>query len=161
MKSNSQTDTWLQLNVETTSVQGTEIIQACIVFEQGTIEGSSFYDDGSIYIDAVAFYDCENTDCQQLENDKINLLREFKLSAIYPNPFNPLATIKYEVPNLSHVSIKIYDLSGREVVQLLSGEIEPGYHTISWNASDFSSGLYFVKMQADRFIQKQKIMLIK
>ena len=161
LSSSSQKDTWSMFNVDGLAVNGTEIIQACIVFEQGTQGNSSIYDDGAVFIDDVALYNCENSDCQQLEINQGTLLNKYSITSIYPNPFNPLTTIKYEIPNLSHVSLKIYDLSGREIDQLVNKELEEGYHVIEWNASNFPSGVYFVKMISENFFQTQKIMLIK
>ena len=85
----------------------------------------------------------------------------FGLASAYPNPFNPTTTISFSVPSESIVSLKIYDISGRLLKTLLSNNYQPGYHSVTWNASDISSGVYFVKMNADGFSTSQKLMLIK
>ena len=85
----------------------------------------------------------------------------YSISEIYPNPFNPTATIKYSVPKDDMVSISIYDLNGR-LVTILSNEFKPaGFHTVTWNAGDRPSGLYFVKLTASEYQQTQKLMLLK
>lgn len=85
----------------------------------------------------------------------------FELHPAYPNPFNPKTMISFDVAENSHVSVKIYDVMGREVAQLVNGIVEPGYHSISWNANDFASGIYFVRMVSPGFINTQKIMLLR
>ena len=86
---------------------------------------------------------------------------DYNLHSVYPNPFNPVTTIAYEVPNTSQVTIKIYDISGREAAQLVNSEIAQGYHTVDWNATNHASGAYFVKMVAGSFVQTRKMILLK
>ena len=86
---------------------------------------------------------------------------DYNLHSVYPNPFNPVTTIVYEVPNTSQVTIKIYDISGREAAQLVNSEIAQGYHTVDWNATNHASGAYFVKMVAGSFVQTRKMVLLK
>ena len=161
LKSSSQNDVWRQFSIEAESVEGTEVVQACIVFEQGTQEISTIYDEGSVYLDDVALYNCQNSDCQQLNFNQNIMLNKFNISSVYPNPFNPTSTINYEVPHLSNISLKIYDISGRVVAELINDQVKPGKYSTTWNASNFSSGLYFVKLTAESFNQSHKIMLIK
>ena len=86
---------------------------------------------------------------------------DYNLHSVYPNPFNPVTTIAYEVPNTSQVTIKIYDISGREAAQLVNSEMAQGYHTVDWNATNHASGAYFVKMVAGSFVQTRKMVLLK
>jgi hypothetical protein len=86
---------------------------------------------------------------------------DYNLHSVYPNPFNPVTTISYEVPNTSQVTIKVYDISGRETAQLVNSEMAQGYHTVDWNATNHASGAYFVKMVAGSFIQTRKMILLK
>jgi len=86
---------------------------------------------------------------------------DYNLHSVYPNPFNPITTIAYEVPNTSQVTIIIYDISGREAAQLVNSEIAQGFHTIDWNATNHASGAYFVKMVAGSFVQTRKMILLK
>ena len=161
LKSSSQNDVWRQFSVEAESVEGTEIMQACIIFEQGTQESSSFYDEGSVYIDNAALYNCDNSECEQLGIDGNNFLNEYSFTSIHPNPFNPQTTIKYEISKSTYLSLKVYDISGREVTTLTKGNILAGAHEISWDASNYSSGIYFIKLSSNNFSQTKKIMLIK
>ena len=86
---------------------------------------------------------------------------EFSLDRAYPNPFNPVTTLRFSLPIDSQVSLTIYNLQGREVVSLVDGNMAAGYHSVLWNADSHSSGLYFVKMKAGKYIITQKLMLIK
>lgn len=91
---------------------------------------------------------------------------EFRLHAPYPNPFNASVTIPFGVPKSSHVSIKIYDLLGRDVITLMNRGIEAGSHTVVWNGQDYlqsiaASGVYFVRMQAENFVAIKKIIMLR
>ena len=85
----------------------------------------------------------------------------FSLQRAYPNPFNPTTTISFTLPEDSKVLLYIYDINGRLIDRLVDSSINTGYHKIVWNASEYSSGIYLVKMIADSYTNTQKIMLIK
>ena len=90
----------------------------------------------------------------------------FKLNQNFPNPFNPVTRISFTLPEYSKVTIKIYDLLGREVRQLVNENMNMGTFMIDFNGSDLSSGVYFVRMTADgrtgmRFTDTKKMLLIK
>ena len=86
---------------------------------------------------------------------------EFELNQAYPNPFNPTTTLSFALPTEANVSLSIYDLQGREIVSLINGNMEAGYHVAIWNADAQASGVYFVKMIAGEYMDTQKLMLIK
>jgi len=79
----------------------------------------------------------------------------------YPNPFNPLTNIKFEIPKSSSVKISVFDISGKEIETLVNQNLKPGAYETSWNASKFSSGIYFCKIQAGEFTQTKKMVLVK
>ena len=85
----------------------------------------------------------------------------YTLNQAYPNPFNPITNIDFSIPTDSYVSIKVYDILGKQVISLVDEHYGSGYHTVTWNANEYSSGIYFVKMVAEDFIDTQKLMLIK
>ena len=89
------------------------------------------------------------------------LVEGFRLCQNYPNPFNPSTKINYQVPTRSHVTITIYDLLGRAVEVLVDAEKEPGNYSAVWNAKAFQSGVYFCKMQSERYTDMKKLALIK
>ena len=86
---------------------------------------------------------------------------EFALNQAYPNPFNPVTTIQFALPVDTKISIDIYDMRGRFVETLIDRNMLGGYHSIIWNGSSYSSGIYFIKMQAGSYMRTQKLMLVK
>jgi hypothetical protein len=87
---------------------------------------------------------------------------EFLLHPAYPNPFNPTTTIRFNVGTTSALSqVQIYDINGRLVETLADEVLELGQHTVQWNATAFSSGVYFVRMASEAFSESQKILLLK
>jgi len=85
----------------------------------------------------------------------------FSLGKAYPNPFNPTTTINFAMPIDNEISILIYDLQGRETASIINGNLKAGYHSVKWDANQYSSGVYFVKMVAGEYISTQKLMLVK
>jgi PKD repeat protein len=96
-----------------------------------------------------------------LEEDKQSIPSEFNLSQNYPNPFNPVTLIKYQVPEASLVSIKVYDIIGREVAVLVNEEKSPGNYQVSFSSENLASGVYFYKMVAGDFSSVKKMNLLK
>ncbi len=86
---------------------------------------------------------------------------EFDLSQNYPNPFNPVTTISYQVPVDAHVSLIVTDIMGREVATLVNEQHEAGYKSVTFDASNLASGLYFYRLQAGDFVKVKKLMLMK
>ncbi len=84
-------------------------------------------------------------------NTSANEVKEYKLSQNYPNPFNPITTIYYSVKEPGFVSLKLYDLLGREVATLVSENKIEGSYTINFNASNLSSGIYVCRMKVNEF----------
>ena len=86
---------------------------------------------------------------------------EFVLDGNYPNPFNPMTTIRFGLPEASSVALTIYDLQGKEVTRLLDQQLDAGYHHISWNAGHLPSGVYFYRLDAGTFSDTGKMLLVK
>jgi len=87
--------------------------------------------------------------------------KSFSLHPAYPNPFNPITNINFEIPSNDYMKLSIYDIRGREIDVLYQGDIIAGYHQMSWNAEQFSSGVYFVVLTASTYKTTQKIILLK
>lgn len=97
-----------------------------------------------------------------VNSDLINTLpTTLKLHAAYPNPFNPATTVKIEVPEQQRIVVEVYDLRGRRIKTLHDGELDAGFHTLTFDGRTLSSGSYFIRMQADSKIQTQKCVLLK
>ena len=96
-----------------------------------------------------------------VDDDGLTLPVEFAISALYPNPFNSTVRIKYTVPSTTLVSIKLYDIRGSLVDEIVNGVHNSGQHTVTWNASGIPSGIYFARMEAGGFSQTVKMMLMK
>lgn len=99
-----------------------------------------------------------------IKNNFENVVK-YELFQNYPNPFNPVTQIKFSITNQSKVSIYIYDILGRQVVNLVNRELPSGSYTIDWNASNYSSGIYFYKIIAEssdyKFMDTKRMLLIK
>ncbi|HYQ87205.1 MAG TPA: T9SS type A sorting domain-containing protein, partial [Bacteroidota bacterium] len=90
-----------------------------------------------------------------------DLPMEFGLQQNYPNPFNPSTTFSFSLPFRSFVSLKVFDVLGREVSTLLSKELSAGWHSRRWEAPGFSSGVYLYRLQAGTFVETRKLILLR
>ena len=96
-----------------------------------------------------------------LQNITRKVPDEFFLFQNYPNPFNPSTKIIFDIPKSSFINLIIYDILGREVSVLYSGNLKPGTYEITWDASSTSSGVYFYKIIAQDFTDTKKMVLLK
>jgi hypothetical protein len=85
----------------------------------------------------------------------------FVLLQNYPNPFNPTTTISFSLPSRSFVSLKVFDILGREVATIVSEEMSAGSYSRQWNAAQMSSGIYFYRLQAGTYIEMKKLVFLK
>ena len=85
----------------------------------------------------------------------------YKLENPYPNPFNPIVNLDFSIPQNDMTNISIYDITGRLVQELFSDIKDAGYYSIQWNAINYASGIYFIKISTDNFIQTKKVTLLK
>jgi hypothetical protein len=91
---------------------------------------------------------------------------EFALAQNYPNPFNPITTIQLDVPKISHVTLSVYNVRGEEVIRLVDSNMNAGYHTVQWNATNtvgqpLPAGIYFYRMIAGDFQSVKRMVVIK
>ncbi|MGD1046708.1 MAG: T9SS type A sorting domain-containing protein [Bacteroidota bacterium] len=93
----------------------------------------------------------------------INLVlpTSYSLEQNFPNPFNPSTTISFNLPSKSFVSLKVYDLLGREVATIISEEMSAGNYSRQWNAAALTSGVYFYRLQAGSFAGTKKLVLLR
>ena len=91
---------------------------------------------------------------------------QFALHHNHPNPFNPITSLRYDLPEQAQVTLTIYNMLGREVSQLVNTVQEAGYRSVQWNATDsfgkpVSAGVYLYQIQAGEFVQTKKMVLLK
>jgi len=86
---------------------------------------------------------------------------KFSLSQNYPNPFNPSTTINFALPISTEVSLKVFDILGREIATLVNEQMAQGIHTIQFDAKHLASGVYFYQLEAGKFRTVKKMMLLK
>ena len=92
----------------------------------------------------------------------VDIPSEIVISNAYPNPFNPSTTINFELTRSSKVAIEVYNIQGGNIETLVNKDYSPGYHTITWNANSYASGIYIIKMTSSgQYISSQKVMLLK
>ena len=85
----------------------------------------------------------------------------YKLENNYPNPFNPTTTIKYQIPELSFISLKVFDVLGNEILTLVETEKPVGTYEVEFDATNLSSGIYFYRIQAGSFVETKKMILLR
>ena len=128
-----------------TDFQGTSTIEFVDIILADT-------DGNSIAVDIQSF---------DISNSNNLLPVKTELTDAYPNPFNPSSSINYGLANDGHVEIMVYDATGRLVDELFNQHQTAGYHSITWNASNQASGMYFAKMVVGDIVQTQKLVLLK
>ena len=85
----------------------------------------------------------------------------FRVEQNYPNPFNPSTTIRFSLPHMTRLSLKVYNTLGQEVATLAEGEFAAGTYSVQWNAVGFASGVYFYRLQAASMAETKKLVLLK
>ena len=111
-------------------------------------------------MDYYGLYKSINKVVTDAEDEK-NTPMEFFLYSNYPNPFNASTTIKYQIPFQSRVSLKLYDILGREIATLVNEQKSSGKYEVSFKENNLSSGIYFCVLSADNYFQVNKMVLLK
>jgi len=96
-----------------------------------------------------------------VDDEKKLIPTEYLLMQNYPNPFNPSTTIRYSIPDISKVTLKIYDVLGNEIETIVDEIKSAGNYSVTYNANKLSSGVYFYRMQANNFTATKKFLLVK
>ena len=93
--------------------------------------------------------------------NKDNAVKDFQLFQNYPNPFNPSTDIRFEIKENANVNLSVYNVLGQKVAELVNSELPAGIHSVSFNASNLSSGIYFYELKAGTFTSVRKMELLK
>ena len=101
------------------------------------------------------------TPMTSVESNLTLVSQSYRLEQNFPNPFNPSTTISYRLPTQCQVTLKVFDVLGREVATLVSQVEEPGYKSVNFDASGLSSGMYYYRLQAGNFVETKKLLLMK
>jgi hypothetical protein len=96
-----------------------------------------------------------------LREDPTQTAYTYDLAQNFPNPFNPATHFRFSISDLGFVTLKIYDVIGKEVATLIREELRPGNYTVRWDASQFPSGIYFSRLLAGTFSTTRKLVLLK
>jgi hypothetical protein len=115
---------------------------------------------GANNLDSINFY-LTSIGPIGISNQNLYLPKQFTLQQNFPNPFNPVTNIRFDVPKQSNVRLSVYDLLGREVEVLVNDNLKPGTYKVDWQANKYSSGLYFYKLVTDEFVDVKKMVLVK
>ena len=123
-------------------------------------ENQALFDFDGELLDAISVFDNSSVGIKRIDNFSLNNIYN------YPNPFNPITTLRYDLPNDGLVNITIYDMMGRIVKTLVNGSQTAGFKSVQWNATNdknepVSAGLYLYSIQAGEFRQTKKMVLLK
>lgn len=130
--------------------------------DQHFLFSSGYNKDGKLLLGTAAGYIVGDASIVSAINDEFSAnISGYELKQNYPNPFNPVTSITFQVPEKSIVELNIYDLLGRKVSTLVNGIVSAGSHTVQFDASKLTSGVYFYRLNAGAFSQSRKLVLIK
>ncbi|MFC2093917.1 T9SS type A sorting domain-containing protein [Bacteroidota bacterium] len=107
----------------------------------------------------VLRYDTTNTGLKKIIQN--NYISSFHLFQNYPNPFNPTTNVKFDIQKTSLTKLIIYDALGREVATLINEQLKAGSYHVDWNGSNYTSGVYFYRLQAEDYKETKKMLLVK
>ena len=88
-------------------------------------------------------------------------VNEFALNQNYPNPFNPATLIRFSIPTAGHVSLKVYDVLGRELATLVDEVKDAGDFSVTWDAAGYSTGIYFYKLESNGLSVTKKMLVVR
>ena len=174
----SDRNNWVTVPVNSVPIDAGQDFFVAVKFENetypisfdntGALSGRSYYStDGSYFDNILSAYGDANirakisTDAFISIEENINLPNKISLFPNYPNPFNPTTTLSFSLISNDHVLLEVYDIKGRNIEILVNSKLSVGRHNIRWDGSQYSSGIYFIKLRTENIEMNQKIMLLK
>jgi hypothetical protein len=150
-------------SVHDTVAEG-DTVSLLISFSRNTARNTSYFD--TLYIVSNSIYSLTKvplmlTNITSVSQNSSSIPNSYGISQNYPNPFNPTTVVNYQLPINSFVTLKVYDMLGREVAILLNERKSAGYYSVTFNAVHLPSGVYFYRLQAGPYTQTKKIVLLK
>ena len=160
---NTVTNAWEELTFDFSSHIGLPEaigIDQIVVFPDFDLGGRT--QDNIIYFDNISFY----SNSVGIDNRNETFPQGFALEQNFPNPFNPVTTLRYDLPENSYVNVTVYDMLGRQVRTLVNTTQDAGFRSVIWNATNdygkpVSAGIYLYQIQAGEFVQTKKMVLLK
>ncbi len=123
----------------------------------------------NVYLVPGAAYTCgttgsiwkNNTLPTVIESHLLEIPRHYKLEQNYPNPFNPTTNVQFSIPNAQFVTLKVFNILGKEVSTLVNEKLSEGIYSVNWNAAEYPSGVYFYKLITDGYSETKRMLLLK
>lgn len=144
---------WKYISLNLSSITGQYKKVDGIIIKQesgGAKNGFAYFDEMQL-----------NADITSAPKEQAQLPAKFSLEQNYPNPFNPATMISYHLPVTGLVQLRIFDMLGREVQELVNGIQPPGNYSVQFDASELSSGMYIYQLKTEKFIESKKMLLLK
>jgi hypothetical protein len=132
-----------------------------IVYIEDKDAGTAAQSEGTVTNNPVRYLEVPAPECGTGIEEDDHIPVTFRLSQNYPNPFNASTEISFELGNSMSIDLSVYDITGRMVATLASGIFEEGHHYIVWDSGEFSSGIYFYRLETDGESYTRKMTLLK
>ena len=115
-------------------------------------------DSSSVHIDEIWY---NETPTGMSISDDAPIASRYELGQNYPNPFNPITHIRFNIPETGNTKLTVFNMMGETVANLVNGVVSAGGHTVSWNAANMPTGVYFYRLESGNFTQTRKLLLVK
>ena len=122
------------------------------------IVGVTDDDSSAVHVDEVWY---NETPTGMSISDDAPIASSYQLGQNYPNPFNPTTHIRFNIPETGNTKLTVFNIMGEAVANLVDGVVPAGGHTVSWNAANMPTGVYFYRMESGNFSQTRKLLLVK
>jgi hypothetical protein len=122
------------------------------------IVGVTDDDSSAVHIDEIWY---NETPTGMGISDDAPIASSYELGQNYPNPFNPTTHIRFNIPETAGAKLTVFNIMGEAVANLVDGVVSAGGHTVSWNAANMPTGVYFYRLESGNFTQTRKLLLVK